>query len=235
MNNHSTFQIAIVEDDKILREELAFFISRQGFIVHQANNSQALKDILLIYKIDLIVLDLNLPGQSGIEIAKEIRNTSKSVGIIMLTARTSSQDKIIGYEVGADIYLPKPTPLPELLAAVMTLKRRITKDGQEIWKLNANKRLLIVNTDVSIPLTATESALLMAFANTPGRILETGVIFDVLSEHSSENEVTKRAVENIISRLRKKINESTISNQGETIIKSVWGRGYQLCIELEVF
>lgn len=234
MSNQLPFQIAIVEDDSILREELTHLMSRQGFTVFEANSANTLNDILLTNKIDLVILDINLPGQSGFEISRNIRAIFPKIGIVMLTAKTSSQDKVTGYEMGADIYLPKPTPVAELLAAVLTLKRRILSENSDNWKLDINKRLLIANNQVSISITANESILLLAFANAPNRILDTGVIFDVLTDKHHEGEVTKRAVENTISRLRKKITDAIPSTNPEKIIKSLWGRGYQLCIQLEV-
>ncbi|MFM1955508.1 MAG: hypothetical protein RIR20_328 [Pseudomonadota bacterium] len=234
MMTPSAFQIAIVEDDNILREELAHFMSRQGFKVFEANTANTLNDLLLTNKIDLLILDINLPGQSGLEITKNIRAVFPKIGIVMLTARTSLQDKLAGYEIGADFYLPKPTPVEELLAAVMTLKRRISGEDSSNWKLDTSKRLLIVNQDISITLTATESVLLFAFANAPNRILDIGVICDVLSEKSPESEVSKRSIENLISRLRKKITEAVTSAEQDKIIQSVWNQGYQLCLPISV-
>lgn len=232
--NQSSFQIAIVEDDNILREELVHFMTRQGFGVLEANSAAGLDDLLLVNKIDLLILDINLPGKSGLEIAKNVRRVCPHIGIVILTARTSSQDKVKGYEMGADIYLPKPTPVEELLAAVITLKRRIITTHSNSWRLDTNKRVLLTAHDALITLTATEFALLLAFANAPNRILDTGVICDILFEKNQEGEVTKRAIENTISRLRKKIAETSLQNQTEKTIQSVWNQGYQLCLPLVV-
>lgn len=136
--------------------------------------------------------------------------------------------------MGADIYLPKPTPVEELLAAVITLKRRIITTHSNSWLLDTNKRVLLTAQDALITLTATEFALLLAFANAPNRILDTGVICDILFEKNQEVEVTKRAIENTISRLRKKIAETSLQNQTEKTIQSVWNQGYQLCLPLVV-
>lgn len=233
--NQTDFQIAIVEDDNILREELTRFMFRHGLSVLEANSAAGLEDLMLTNKIDLLILDLNLPGKSGLEIAKNIREVLPKIGIIMLTAKTSSQDKVKGYEFGADIYLPKPTPVQELLAAVLTLKRRLTNTVSSGWCLDMCKRNLIAEQGGQINLTATEATLLLAFASAPNRMLETGVICDILVEKNEDDEeVTKRAIENSISRLRKKIAESSLLPQKEKIIQSVWNQGYQLCLKITI-
>lgn len=230
----NNFQIAIVEDDPILREELARLIQRQGFNVLEANSANGLEDLMLVNKIDLLILDLNLPGKNGFQIAMNVRKVIPQIGIIMLTARTSLQDKIKGYEMGADIYLPKPTPVEELLAAIMTLKRRLTSSISEGWRLDSDKRILVTEQNMQIALTATETMLLRAFAHAPSRTLDTGVILDILAEKNDENETTKRAVENLISRLRKKIADSDKTTQQDKIIQSVWNQGYQLSFPIIV-
>lgn len=229
-----SFQIAVVEDDNILRHELVQFISRNGFSVFEASSSAGLDDLLSIKKFDLIVLDINLPGRNGLEIAQKIRHTNPYIGIVMLTARTSSEDRIKGYEMGADIYLPKPTKPAELLAAIVTLKRRILNTNASGWRLDATKRILLTDLGIEIKLTATESQLLLAFNNANDRILETGVIYDIMHEKNHGNEVTKRAVENILSRLRTKITEASPEIMDKKVIQSVWKQGYQLCITMIV-
>ena len=102
-SKHEPMQIAIVEDDAILREELANFLSQNGFMVHQVNNGSSLDDLMLFEPIKLIILDVGLPGQNGMLIAKKLRASFPNLGIIMVTARTALVDRIQGYENGADI------------------------------------------------------------------------------------------------------------------------------------
>ena len=136
-------KIAIVEDDVILREELNQFLQARNFEVLEANSGLALNDILLKEIIDLIILDLNLPGQSGFDIAKAVRSQFPKIGIVMLTARTGLMDRVKSYEHGADIYLPKPTPPLELLGAINSVARRVAEKSPSSWVLFTKSGQLI--------------------------------------------------------------------------------------------
>jgi DNA-binding response OmpR family regulator len=232
ISSTTKMKIAIVEDDAILREELCQFLQARQFIVHEANNGLALSDILLMESIDLIVLDLNLPGQSGLEIAKIVRNQYPQIGIVMLTARTGLADRINSYEHGADIYLPKPTPPLELLAAINSIARRFTEKNHHSWILHTqSSQLSPPDNEIRIDLIAVESLLLKALAQAPNHSLESESLCEILSEQLATEMMTKRSLENIISRLRKKIQPS-LNTQERRIIHSVWGSGYQLCLPI---
>ena len=227
-----SIKIAIVEDDAILREELSQFLQSKNCIVHEANNGLALNDLLLNEGMDLVILDLNLPGQSGFEIAKSLRHQFPQMGIVMLTARTGLIDRINSYESGADLYLPKPTPPLELLAAIHSLARRFTEKAPEDWTLHSqSSQLSPPNGASKINLIAVESLLLRALAQAPNHSLESENICEILSEHLSAEIMTKRSLENVISRLRKKIQPALIGHE-RRIIHSVWGTGYQLCLPI---
>lgn len=227
-------KIAIVEDDVILREELSQFLQSRGCTIYEANNGLSLNDLLLSEAINLVILDLNLPGQSGFEIAKSIRHQYPQLGIIMLTARTGLIDRINSYESGADIYLPKPTPPLELLAAIHSLARRFTERVAEDWVLHSQSgQLSPPHGENKINLIAVESLLLRALAQAPNQSLESENICEILSEQLSIEIMTKRSLENVISRLRKKI-QPALTGQERRIIHSVWGTGYQLCLPLSI-
>ena len=230
--NH--IKIAIVEDDVILREELSQFLQANKFIIHEANNGPALRDILLKESIDLIILDLNLPGQSGFDIAQLVRAAHPQIGIVMLTARTGLMDRIKSYENGADIYLPKPTPPLELLGAINSVVRRISEKNQNLWVLFSNScRITPPNSTINIDLTVIEALLLKALAQAPHHALESESICEILSEQMATETMTKRSLENVISRLRKKI-QPALGPQERRIIHSIWGTGYQLCLPLSI-
>ena len=235
MNNSSNpIKIAIVEDDAILREELSQFLQAHYFKVYEANNSLGLNDLLLRGALDILILDLNLPGQSGFEIAQSVRKTHPKIGIAMLTARTALADRIKSYEHGADIYLPKPTPPLELLAAINSLSRRIVESKPSGWVLHLQSGQLIPpNGEPKIPLLAAESLLLSALSQAPNHCLESESICEILSEQLMAETMTKRSLENVISRLRKKI-QPVLSGSERRIIRSVWGTGYQLCLPLSI-
>ena len=228
-------RIAIVEDDAILREELAYFLGENGFLVSQVNNGSSLDELLMFENIKLIILDVSLPGQNGMVIAKRLRTSFPNLGIIMLTARTGLVDRIQSYENGADIYLPKPTPALELLAAVRSLERRLKEtELPQSWSLDFLRRQLKPPTDTKpIDLTAMEVYLLSALATAPNRTLDFESIQELLKIKYDFKELTKRALENLISRLRIKISLS-IGDEKVRCIQSVWGAGYQLCLPIVI-
>jgi len=228
-------RIAIVEDDAILREELAYFLGENGFLVSQVNNGSSLDELLMYENIKLIILDVSLPGQNGMIIAKRLRTSFPNLGIIMLTARTGLVDRIQSYENGADIYLPKPTPALELLAAVKSLERRLKEtELPQSWSLDFLRRQLKPPTDTKpIDLTAMEVYLLSALATAPNQTLDFESIQELLKIKYDFKELTKRALENLISRLRIKISLS-IGDEKVRCIQSVWGAGYQLCLPIVI-
>lgn len=235
METLPTIRLAIVEDDLILREELSHFLRAYGVVVFEANSGLTLDELLMRQTVDLLILDLNLPGQKGLEIAQRIRLNQPNIGIIMLTARTAMADRIKGYESGADIYLPKPTSGSELLAAITSLNRRL-KDQKKPsqWTLDMKQRLLVPCDDLeAISLTAIECLLIQTLVNAPDHNLDTDEICDILSEKNHGEPVTKRALENIISRLRKKI-AATVTDPNLQSIRSVWGLGYEICLPVAI-
>lgn len=223
--------IALIEDDPILREEVAHFLRGAGFHVHEINNSISLDELLVAERIDLLILDVNLPGQSGFEIATQVRQHSPQIGIVMLTARTGLPDRLRGYEAGADIFLPKPTPPQELLAAVNSLIRRLsTQQTAADWLLDNQRRLLCsIHHAEPLALTAAETALLAALIQAPNQTLSSEAICELLTLRDQAEPLTKRALENLVSRLRKKLAD-VLTDKSEPSIRSVWGMGYQLVL-----
>lgn len=229
--NTYTPHIALVEDDQDLREELAHYFKSHDFQVSEANSGISLDDILVSQQIDVLVLDLNLPGQNGFTISERIRKHSPHIGIIMLTARTTPPDRLRGYEAGADIYLPKPTPPQELLAAVNNLTRRLRKQHTvSPWVLDTQRRLLYTQDRADpVVLTAAETALLQALIQAPNQTIESDILSDLIQATDLRAPMTKRALENLISRLRKKIS-AVMNDPASPPIRSVWGLGYQLTL-----
>ena len=229
-----TVSIAIVEDDKILREELAHFLSSYGHTVHQTLSGAALDDLAEEIDFDILILDLNLPGHTGFEIAKRYRTRSPDLGIIVLSARRADIDRIKSYEDGADVYIPKPCPPYELLGAVHNLARRVKrKESNTAWKLDPIRHTLS-NEDqsVCISLRLVETRIIGALARAPQYQISTEslrrLIADVPDYETVPDRVTRRSLENTISRIRKKFAAHALSEP--TLIKSVRGEGYQLCI-----
>lgn len=226
-------RIAIVEDDALLREELKCFFVSAGLVAHEANSYHSLLDVLQEDAIDVVVLDLNLPGVNGYEIAERLKAVSPSMGIIMLTARAAKQDKLRGYDAGADIYFAKPVDPDELLAAVRSLASRVR--GPEVghtFRLNT-KQLTLVSGNRQCPsLSSVDAMILKALAFSPEQTLDISGLQNVLEERFPERPFTKRALENLLSRLRKKLLQCF---QGEPDpIRAIRGLGYQLTWQMEV-
>ncbi len=233
-NVSPSFTIAIVEDDSIFREEMSYFLRANGHRVIELVTGAALSDILARARIDLLVLDLNLPGLNGFEIAEQIKAQAASIGIIMLTARTALPDRIKSYEAGADIYLAKPTSPDEILAAIGSLGRRLQKTSAVLsWRLYCLSRSL-VSPDLSrkILLTGMEQDTLLALRRAPMQTLNIEMLIALAQHHNLS--ATRRGLENIISRLRRKMNLGGESST-DVAIRASRGVGYQLCVSLEIF
>lgn len=229
-NRALELNIAIVEDDAILREELGHFLRSQNHRVDSLVSGPALDDLFLERPVDIVILDLNLPGESGLSIAQRYRAQHPDLGIIVLSARTSGIDRIGSYDKGADIYIPKPCLPDELLSAVLSLGRRVKKSNTDgIWHLDLVKQVLISSDhQLSLELSAIEAQILSALARATDRSMSSLELCDWLAQVQSKERVSKRALENLISRLRKKFKSHEQSDF--SIIRSVRNEGYQLCL-----
>lgn len=238
MPEQTSLVIAIVEDDVILREELSAFLTAQGHVAHALISGTALDDLFQETAVDIVILDLNLPGQSGFEIAQRYRAGYPELGIIILSARTASVDRISSYDNGADIYLPKPCPPGELLAAIKSLSRRVkSNQSAHAWQLDTVRHVLAsANGATFIQLLAVEAHIVELLARAPKHQMSAEDICVLIAENGPNGEssevLTRRALENRISRLRKKFAEDTKAEP--TIIRSIRNEGYQLCIPVTV-
>ncbi len=229
-------RVALVEDDALLRKEIHFHLKQNGFLVFAVNSGRSLDDLLITEPIDALVLDLSLPGEDGISIARRLRVSIPSIGIIMLTARAAIPDRLKGYEAGADIYLSKPVAPEELTAALMSMYRRarLLNKNALSWVISLQDRSIkSPYSDVKVFLTNSEKALLVGLTQTSSHILETEVICEMLSQRPDIDDIGKRALESLVSRLRKKL-FGISGKDAEPALKAVWGVGYQLCIPIEI-
>lgn len=228
-------RVALVEDDPLLRKEIHFNLKQQGFLVFAVQNGKSLDELLMTEPLDALVLDLSLPGEDGIAIANRIRRSIPGMGIVMLTARTALPDRIRGYEAGADVYLSKPVAPEELTLTLLNLARRVKKvDETPAWTLDLRDRSISgAEPWQKAFLTNSERALLLALAQAPSHMLETDMICELLSQRSGTSDMGKRALESLVSRLRKKL-ESLSGHDAEPALKAVWGIGYQLCVPVIV-
>jgi len=218
--------IYVVEDDSDISELIGFNLDKHGYQVKTEKNGQKAFDLILQKPPDLVILDLNLPGMSGIEICKYMRENArtKDVPIIMLTARTQEIDKIIGFEIGADDYVTKPFSIRELLARITALLRRSMPAMAEIFEIGDLKMYLnmhrVTCKNNEIILTPTEYKLLEALVNVKGRVLSRDDLLDIVwgMEYYGEN----RTVDVHIKRLRDKLGSCA------GLIETIKGTGYRL-------
>jgi two-component system, OmpR family, response regulator len=226
--------LLIVDDDKELCSLLSKFLSQHGYRVSLAHNGGGMMSALANSRIDLVILDLMLPGEDGLMLCRRLRETS-TMPIVMLTAMGDEVDRIIGLEMGADDYLVKAANPRELLARVRAVLRRagpaevgVSADQKRIlefagWRLDVTHRQLFSAKNALVPLRAGEFDLLLAFAERPQRVLSRDQLLD-LSRGRSAN-VFDRSIDVQISRLRRKIEPDP---KEPTLIKTVRSGGYIL-------
>jgi two-component system OmpR family response regulator len=240
-DSESKPNILIVDDDDDIRSLLSDFLERNGFCAFQAANGDAMQIMLADKPIDLVVLDLNLPGKNGIELCKELRVNS-NLPVIMLTARTTPIDRIIGLETGADDYVCKPFEPLELVSRIRSVLRRTrltaagvdsNEDPAKIafsnWVLDLTARHLINSEGVIVFLSGAEFQLLKTFLDRPNRILNRDQLMDII--HGRDVGPFDRSIDLQISRLRQKIEEDS---KAPKIIKTVRNEGYVLATEIKV-
>jgi two-component system phosphate regulon response regulator OmpR len=225
--------IVVVDDEPLVRETVGEYLARQGYLVSEADGGAALDRVMAERAVDLVLLDVNMPDEDGVSIARRLRASGR-LGIIMLTAHGDQVDRVIGLEVGADDYVVKPPDLRELLARVRSVLRRasvsesncagtatmgqVVRFGRCILDLKARK---LFEDGAEVPLTAMEYDLLRTFAEHPNKALSRDRILDLA--HSSEMEPFDRSVDSRIVRLRRKVEEDPTKPQ---VLKTVRGAGY---------
>ena len=225
--------ILIVDDHREIRDLVSRALTKEGFRVSTAADGRAMRKVLADSRIELVLLDLMLPGEDGLSLCRSLRSES-NIPIIMLTAKGDEVDRVIGLEMGADDYLPKPFGSRELIARIKAVLRRITENstssrpGQhpkryqfDRWQLDTGARELLRDDGVTVPLSTGEYDLLMALVERPQRVLSRDQLLDLARGRSTAG--LDRSIDTQISRLRKKLE----LDPGEPkIIKTVWGGGY---------
>ena len=227
--------LALVEDDRLLREEIEVHLRGHGFDVHAVNSAASLDDLSARIAFDLYLIDLNLPGENGLSLCRRVRESRPDAGIVIMTARVALNDKIAGYKQGgADLYLTKPVSPDELVLVLLSLGRRLkqTQTANE-WSMSLRDRTLLgPDQDQKLRLTSKEKAILLALVQAKDNTLESGVLCDLFADEDADALMSKHALEELIARLRKKF-KSVQADGDEPAIKSVWGVGYQLCVRIK--
>lgn len=230
--------LLIVDDDREIRSLLADYLETHGYITLMAGDGQGMWSCLEKQAVDLIVLDLNLPGEDGLTLCRNLRAKS-DLPVIMLTARSEPLDRILGLEMGADDYLPKPFEPRELLARIRSVLRRSQTNGDsgEIdkpqklkfgeWMLDLVARHLISPDNRVIALSGSEYRLLNIFLDQPNTVLNRDQLLNMTQGRDADP--FDRSIDIQISRLRQKLGEDARSPQ---IIKTVRNGGYVLTVNV---
>ncbi|MEZ5447203.1 MAG: response regulator [Gammaproteobacteria bacterium] len=233
-------QILIVDDDREIRTLLAEYLDGNGFRTLTAADGAAMRRSLETARVDLVVLDLTLPGEDGLTLCRDLRAQS-NLPVIMLTARGSPVDRILGLEMGADDYIAKPFEPRELLARIRSVLRRTRALPPNLeapeakrmrfggWTLELDTRQLVSPDAVVVALSGAEFRLLKVFLDHPNRVLSRDQLLNLT--RGREAEPFDRSVDLLVSRVRQKLDEDARSPR---IIKTVRSEGYVLSLPVTV-
>ena len=238
MNETVKQRLLIVDDEKKLRDLLTSYLSKEGFDVIAVADGIEMDEYLITNEVDLVILDLMLPGEDGLSIGRRLHQQNK-LPIIILSARSDEIDRIVGLEIGADDYLSKPFNPRELLARIRSVLRRNTStleqdssknSDKHIYKfksflLDANKHELTKDGEM-VALTTGEFNMLSVFLQNTNRVLSRDTLLEMSKGY--ERDPLDRSIDICIGRLRKKI-EPDPSNP--IYLKTVWGAGYLFSVE----
>lgn len=224
--------VLAVEDDSGMRRLIARILQENGFHVTGVRNGQEMWDALERLPVDVVLLDIMLPGSSGMDLCRILRSRS-NVPIIMVTARGSETDRVLGLELGADDYLPKPFSGPELVARIRAVLRRsqmgaltpAAPGGRKLhfggWTLDMARRELTAPDGAGVDLSGAEYGTLLAFLEHPQRVLGRDQLLEMARNRLGD--VSDRSVDVLVSRLRKKIEPEP---HDQAMIRTVRGVGY---------
>ncbi len=233
--------LLLVDDEATLREPLADYLVRQGFVVHQAESAARHAPRIQHDTFDLVLLDIMMPGEDGLSLCRHLVE-SQGLPVILLTARGEATDRIVGLEIGADDYVTKPFEPRELVARIRSVLRRANGNGAgrdsapvadeasyifEGWRLDPLKRRLTDPDDALVPISTAEFRLLRAFLDHPGQVLDRDRLLDMVQ--GREAQLFDRAVDNQISRLRRKIEADSRDPQ---LILTIRGGGYRFAAQV---
>jgi two-component system phosphate regulon response regulator OmpR len=231
--NDALARVLVADDEADLRALLQRYLTDQGCVVRTVDGAEPLEKLLARERFDVLVLDVMMPGEDGLSICRRLRAQGETIPIVMLTARGDPLDRIIGLEMGADDYLPKPFTPRELLARIQALVRRqrvlgahtgppgsepVVRFGEHT--LHVSERRL-VRGGVEVALSSAEFALLSAFVQHPNRPLGRDRLIELA--HGRDHEATDRSIDVQVMRLRRLI-EADPSEPRH--IRTVWGVGY---------
>jgi len=227
-------QVVLVDDDSDIRQLVGNYLAEHGLVVHELADGTRLDKVLDAHPIDIVLLDLMLPGENGLSLCQELRRT-RNLPVIMLTALAEESDRVLGLEMGADDYLTKPFSSRELLARIRAVLRRTELRpavhepdvhhcyGFDGWRLYPNRRELRNPERALVSLTGGEFDLLVAFVGRPQQVLSREVLLEATKGRNAKG--FDRSIDVQLSRLRRKLS-------GSDLIRTVRGGGYLFASEV---
>lgn len=238
MNDPSP-HILVVDDHRDIRESLARYLVKNGMRATAAENAAQARKALKAAAVDLVVLDVMMPGEDGLSLCRHLVETA-TTPVILLTAMAEDTDRVVGLEIGADDYVTKPFNPRELLARIRAVLRRTAlapRDRDPVesgklafdrWTLDVGRRHLIGDDGVAMPLSTGEYQLLVAFLKRPRMVLSRDQLMDLTSGRTPN--IFDRSIDNQVSRLRRKIEKDAKTPE---LIKTVWGGGYTFTADVK--
>jgi two-component system OmpR family response regulator len=238
-----TDHILIVDDDREIRELVSTYLTKNGLRVTVATDGRHMRSFLDVNNVDLIVLDVMMPGDDGLVLCRELRaGKHKATPVLMLTARSDETDRIVGLEMGADDYLAKPFAARELLARIKAVLRRtrmlppnlqITEAAQLLafgdWRLDTTARHLLDPDGTIVALSGAEYRLLRVFVDHPQRVLNRDQLLSLTQ--GREAEMFERSIDLLVSRLRQHLKDDA---REPRYIKTVRSEGYVFSMPVEI-
>ncbi|HEX4974043.1 MAG TPA: response regulator [Steroidobacteraceae bacterium] len=230
--------ILVIDDDRDIRRSLGAYLSQHGFRTSSAASAKEMDRLLATASVDLIVLDVMMPGEDGFSVCRRLQETSQ-IPVILLTALHGSTDRIVGLELGADDYVTKPFEPRELVARIRSVLRRtdmlprrrrqsrgVVRFGP--WRFDFSRKEILGPDDAVVRLSSGEHLLLVTFIEHAGITLSRDELLDLTKGRQAQ--VFDRSIDNQISRLRRKLE---VDPKNPTIIQTTWGGGYSFAVELE--
>lgn len=234
---NTTGHILVVDDDRDIRVLVGDYLKKNGYRVSLAADGRQMREVLAGHGIDLIVLDLMLPGEDGLSLCRDLRARS-DLPVLMLTARGEPIDRVLGLEMGADDYLAKPFEPRELLARIRNILRRVRalpggggrSEGWRFagWRLDARTRQLLSPQGVVVALSGAEYRLLEVFLTHPNRVLTRDQLMDLVRGRDADP--FDRSIDLRVSRLRQKLGDNA---RAPELIKTLRNEGYVLAAAVE--
>jgi two-component system OmpR family response regulator len=235
--NKTRPHVLLVDDEVSIRDPLARYLERQGYRVTEAANSAAAREAIGGFDIDIILLDIMMPGEDGLSLTRYLAEHG-GPPVILLTAKTEETDRVVGLEIGAEDYVVKPFSPRELVARIKVVLRRGEGNGKHKensdamgfagWTLRLAEQELIDPEGTLVPLSSGEFRLLEALIERAGQVLNRDQLLDLTRGRIAGP--FDRAIDNQISRLRRKIEPDA---KNPTFIKTIWGGGYRFSADVE--